>query len=151
MIGSDLVVGNPAVGIYTWFLNGEELIGEENPQLSIGAFGVYAASVSLNGCSSELSQGYEVISVGATDEMENKLRVFTDAHGNLRIEQMNEEIQSIGLFDLSGRTVLNVNQATGSNNALTLNTANLLPNGIYSVRLQGQQSTNVFKIVLGQR
>jgi hypothetical protein len=83
--------------------------------------------------------------------MENKLRVFTDAHGNLRIEQMNEEIQSIGLFDLSGRTVLNVNQATGSNNALTLNTANLLPNGIYIVRLQGQQSTNVFKIVLGQR
>jgi hypothetical protein len=151
LLGAELIVNNPIAGTYTWFLNGEELIGEENPQLSIGAFGVYAASVSLNGCSSELSQGYEVISVGATDEMENKLRVFTDAHGNLRIEQMNEEIQSIGLFDLSGRTVLNVNQATGSNNALTLNTANLLPNGIYIVRLQGQQSTNVFKIVLGQR
>jgi photosystem II stability/assembly factor-like uncharacterized protein len=151
LLGAELIVNNPIAGTYTWFLNGEELIGEENPQLSIGAFGVYAASVSLNGCSSELSQGYEVISVGATDEMENKLRVFTDAHGNLRIEQINEEIQSIGLFDLSGRMVLNVNQATGSNNALTLNTANLLPSGIYIVRLQGQQSTNVFKIVLGQR
>jgi hypothetical protein len=151
LLGAELIVNNPTAGIYTWFLNGEELIGEQNPQLSIGAFGVYTVSVTLNGCSSELSQGYEVISVGARDEMENTFRVYTDAHGNLHIEEINAEIQRIDLFDLSGRMVLYVNQATGSNNAITLNTTNQLPSGIYIVRLQGEQTTNVFKIVLGQR
>ena len=147
MIGSDLVVGNPAAGIYTWFLNGEELFGEQNPQIPINALGDYTVSVNVNGCNSAVSQSYEVSSVGLTAGNSQTVRVFTDATGNIHIENLMAEIESIAVFDLSGRIVQNTFRLT-ANNAIALTFSNGLPDGIYLVHLQMKESTDVHKIVL---
>ena len=147
LIGNELVVSNSVAGIYTWFLNGEELIGEQNPQIAINALGVYTVLVNINGCSSELSQGYEVSSVGLSAYGTENIRVFIDAMGSLRIENLNDGVRRIEVIDLSGRIVECLDRSSHDESILlTIN--HELPDGIYLVRLQMKEATELHKIVI---
>jgi photosystem II stability/assembly factor-like uncharacterized protein len=147
LIGDELVVSNPVAGTYTWYLNGEELIGEQSPQIPISALGIYTVSVNVNGCNSSLSQGYEVSSVGFADHDSGNIRVYSDALGSLRIENWDDEVKGIELFDLSGRIIDRLDR-TSNAKLMSLSYTHELPEGIYLIRVQMQQSTKVHKIVL---
>jgi len=142
-----LVVSNPVAGTYTWYLNGEELIGEQNPQIAINALGVYTVLVNINGCNSALSQGYEVSSVGFADHDSDNIHIYSDALGSLRIENWDDEVKGIELFDLSGRIIDRLDR-TSNAKLISLSYNHELPEGIYLIRIQMQQSTKVHKIVL---
>jgi len=147
LIGNDLVVNNPIAGVYTWFLNGEELIGEQSAQIAISALGIYTVSVNVNGCNSALSQGYEISSVGLLAQDSDNVRVFSDAVGGLRIENLNDEVKEIELIDLSGRIVERLDRSSNTQ-SISLSFNSEWPEGIYLVRLHMKHSTDVFKIVL---
>jgi hypothetical protein len=128
-------------------LNGEELIGEQSPQIPISALGIYTVSVNVNGCNTSLSQGYEVSSVGFADHDSGNIRVYSDALGSLRIENWDDEVKGIELFDLSGRIIDRLDR-TSNAKLMSLSYNHELPEGIYLIRVQMQQSTKVHKIVL---
>ena len=151
MLGNELSVSNPVLGVYTWFLNGEELAGEQNPQISIGALGIYTANVSVNGCVSELSQGYEVSSVGIMYKTAESLRMYTDAGGNIQIEAAEQtKIYEVTMLDIGGRILSRAAYNNGMQSA-TLSLGNGFSGGIYFVRISTQQSEHAYKFVLGAR
>jgi len=128
--------------MYQWYLNYVPIVGETNRTINVSSTGWYTVTVdSGDGCSNR-SAPFEVYSLGAKNNFENKLQVYPNpSSGIIYVEGIHEGI-IVKLRDISGKQI---SEVVSNGKQIELNN---LSQGIYILEVSDGNAIITRKIVV---
>jgi Secretion system C-terminal sorting domain len=115
-----------------WFLNGNEIAGATEKNLTITVDGAYTVRSKVEACVSMMSDEYVSIVTGAED-LESGISIYPNpVSRNLVVEVANEVNFSLDIIDTSGRTLFN---RKNTNSSAVFDVGHLRE-GVYFIRLK---------------
>ncbi|QSE97438.1 immunoglobulin-like domain-containing protein [Fulvivirga lutea] len=129
-----------------WFLNGEAIASATGATLNVDSEGIYSVQVTIDGCSSEISDDVALIvtSTGLSNRLD-AVTVYPNPSSNLiQIKGFAGDISGLQLFDLSGRAQQNTFRVNGDVVESDIST---IPNGVYLLMINSGESAQQIRIV----
>ncbi|MFH0893258.1 MAG: T9SS type A sorting domain-containing protein [Bacteroidota bacterium] len=115
-----------------WYLNGAIIPGETNQTCNATASGNYSVIVTINGCSSAVSN--IIFMVGIEERSNSSISIYPNpTRGSITVDLGSATTESeIQLFNLLGESLMKVNSSGQQKTTIDLNT---LADGVYCVRI----------------
>lgn len=137
-----------------WYDGGREIDGAKDQTYTPDQNGSYYVVVTLNDCSSEVSNVIEKLNVSVTDREASLINVYPNpGNGEFWVEYTNsgnEKLQHIQVIDASGRTVYNSEHLTKSGNSKQWIDLKSCTNGIYRIILKTNEGQITRQIVIAR-
>ena len=127
MLNSSSPLGNQ------WFLDGIPISGAIGESLEVTSFGVFSVQVTIDGCTSEISDEITLIVNSAKMEIGGELIVYPNpAENQIFVKGISGFIKSADLIDISGRVhAVNFEEYP---EGYRINISNL-PSGVYMLSI----------------
>lgn len=140
----DLTGGSPAGGTYS----GPGIVSNQfDPTLAgLGNFTITYTFTDANGCSAQAQQSITVGCANIEDLNKNDFKIYPNPNnGSFTISGINNPIQSVKVFDISGKLVREM-KIENNQNQVEVNIQQCA-DGIYSVEITGNESISRVRIV----
>jgi hypothetical protein len=125
----------PPAQHYQWYKDFNLLEKETGPELQLKASGVYCCRLSNSGCS-VVTDNIVYILTSLEDLQQNRIFNYYVNNNTLTINLPEREIEDVTLYDVSGKTVLNVTNPLQKNGDYVIELGSLQP-GIYIFVING--------------
>ena len=140
--------GSSDPGTYQWYMDGNLIAGATASTYDATAEGSYNQILTLvNGCFDSSATAYVITtdpSCGATIfENETKVSIYPNPASDFVIVSSNEQIDSVEIFDLSGKRVILENNVIGNSIELDITGLN---SSLFVVKVVSGNSTTITKI-----
>jgi len=140
------VLSSSASAGIQWFRNGTPIEGETAPTLSTTESGLYAVVSTIEGCTSELSDNYDLLVTALETSMNSKLKVYPTITEDQLTIHLQYESSSTKKFTIYNPMGVGMIQKSTNSKSTELSVKEL-PNGIYFLVMRDGSGTAVVRFI----